>query len=210
VDWFTTTGFTEKLTEVVVWRVFTVSALLSLLPLWTDVALNVALMLWVPAAAGFSVTVQLAVAPLPERTQGPLNGSPPEFVRTMVPAGVRGDPAGSSSVTATITWVGWFTTTGFTEKLTEVVVWRVFTVSALLSLLPLWTDVALNVALMLWVPAAAGFSVTVQLAVAPLPERTHGPLNGSPPEFVNEIVPVGVTGEPAASVSVTVTVTVDG
>jgi hypothetical protein len=37
----------------------------------------------------------------------------------------------------------------------------------------------------------------------------HSPLNGSPPEFVSAIVPVGVSAVPCGSSSVTVTVTVE-
>src|SRR2546422_125995 len=57
------------------------------------------------------VTEQLAVAPLPESVQAPLNNSLPELLRLMAPLGASGVHAPSSSVTATATVAPWLTTT---------------------------------------------------------------------------------------------------
>jgi hypothetical protein len=63
---------------------------------------------------------------------------------------------------------------------------------------------------MVVVPGALGVKVTVQVAVAPVPESVHGDpvIVPAAPVIVNVTVPVGVVG--VADVSVTVTVHVVG
>src|SRR3989442_11961050 len=88
------------------------------------------------------VTEQLAVAPLPESVQEPLNNSLPELLRLMVPVGVSGVPAPSSSVTATATVAPWLTTTVEGVRVSVVVVWRGFNAGGLLSFLGGWAQAA--------------------------------------------------------------------
>ena len=200
----------ELTTTVVVSALCTVSVAVPLLAVCTLVAEKFAVIVCAPDIVGVSVTVQVAAfVPLAASVQGvPLNDSVPEFVSAIVPVGFNAVPLASSSVTVTVTVEGSPTTTGLGESPTVVVVCRVFTISVFEPLLVVCTPVPGNVAPIVCAPAAAGVSITVQLeAFTALAASTQAPLNGSPPEFVSMIVPLGLDGLPAGSTSVTVTIT---
>ncbi len=80
---------------------------------------------------GVNTTIHVALAPLPERLQGPLNvpvvGA--KLVRGKLPVGVTGVPANpfERSVTVTLQEVGVFTVTGLSQA-TVVEAIRLFTV----------------------------------------------------------------------------------
>src|SRR5712692_7302356 len=80
---------------------------------------------------GVNTTIHVALAPLPERLQGPLNVpvAGAKLVREKLPVGVTGGPANpfERSVTVTLQEDGVFTVTGLSQ-VTVVEVRRLFTV----------------------------------------------------------------------------------
>jgi hypothetical protein len=177
------------------------------------VVVNVAPILCVPDATGVIDTEQVDVfGPVGANKQGrPPKASLPELVRAMVPVGLKGVPAASTSVTVTVTVLVCPTTTGFGLNATAVVVARVFTARLFDPLLAVCTPVPANVAPMLCVPEAAGVIDTAQADVfGPVGASIQGsPLNASLLELVRTTVPAGLEGVPNGSTSVTVTSTVD-
>jgi len=127
-----------------------------------------------------------------------------------VPVGVNFVPFRSASLTVTATVLDWPVTTVAGVRVTLVEVERVLTVSVLVSELPVWTAVELNVAVTVCTPdACAGVTVTTQVAVPrTVCDRVHVPVTTSEatPTLI-PTVPVRVNFVPFASVSITVTVT---
>ena len=201
----------ELTTTVVVSALWTVSVAIPLLAVCTLVAEKFAVTVCAPDIVGVSVTVQVAAfVPLAANVHGvPLNDSVPEFVSAIVPVGFnalsrsrhRRSPLPSPSRAHPLR-LDW-------ERV------RLSSWCAACSLpacssrcWSMCTPVPGNVAPIVCGPAAAGVSITVQLeAFAALAASTQAPLNGSPPEFVSAIVPLGLEGLPPGSTSVTVTVT---
>ena len=93
---------------------------------------------------GVNTTIHVALAPLPERLQGPLNVpvAGPRLVRGKLPVGVTGVPAipFERSVTVTLQEDGVFTVTGLSQ-VTVVEAIRLFTVILKTAAeLPAWVE----------------------------------------------------------------------
>lgn len=86
-------------------------------------------------AVGVYVTVHVAVAPVPDNVQVPVNVPTPLVVNVMVPVGVITVP-GEVSVTVTVHVVGWLMATVEGVQVIDVVVLRFVTVMLVLPVLP--------------------------------------------------------------------------
>lgn len=136
LPWPTTTVPGVSSTVVVVARVFTVSPAvvgpLAECTLGEVLGVKLAEMICVLAWAGVTVTAQLdtpGVAVAANTHGPPLNPSvPSEELTVTVPAGKNFVPSACASVTVTVTVLGSPTTTVLGDRLTVVVVTRVFTV----------------------------------------------------------------------------------
>src|SRR5712692_57991 len=192
----------------------TSSCPLPALPECTVVAEKVAVIVWMLACVGVTVTWQVAWSLLrAARVQVPVIVSPEsELTDTTVPTpGLDFGPLESVSVTVTVAVVPSVSRIGLALNDTTVVVARLLTVRPALPPLPEWTIVAAKVAENVWTLACVGVTVTEQVALSVLlAASVHVPVIVSPEsELRATMVPTpGLDLVPLESVSVTVTVAV--